>query len=259
MKKYLDLLKENFSLLVAIPPLFGAIWQLIELSKISLSYIRFFSISQLVADGALFLIALLLLLASSIWVNFVSNSMKEVKENSEEEKQKYFEKFLEVKKPSLIYSILYILIGLSILIGGILYANAYFLKNINSLVVIWFIIPANILIIVVGYSLFLKGIKHVENIFSENRNNRLKAYTTLLLILFFFDYTKNYYSEFNKLMLLPNNLENMKEIESDIKNKYPNTTVILKYLNDKFIFYSIIDKNKKEKIKIVKFDNLFEE
>lgn len=59
MKKYLDLIKENFNLIVAIPPILGALWQITELSRLSLSYIRFFSISQLVADGVLILILLL--------------------------------------------------------------------------------------------------------------------------------------------------------------------------------------------------------
>ena len=68
-----------------------------------------------------------------------------------------------------------------------------------------------------------------------------------------------YYSEFNKFMLLPKNLENTSKIENEIKAKYPNTSVKLKYLNDKYIFYSITDSDKKEKFKIIKFDNLFEE
>ncbi|WP_130735147.1 hypothetical protein [Flavobacterium sp. J27] len=252
MKNFFDLIKDNFNLLVSVPPLLGAIWQLIELSRISLSYIRFFSISQLIADGALFLIVILLLLASTIWFNLIT------KKNNEDEENKKLSEFLEVKKPNLIHSFLFSLIGLGVIICGLIFANNYFIKNINSIVVIWFILPVNIIIVAIGYTSYLKGMKHVENIFSINRKSRLKIYTYMIITVLFIHYLKIYYNEFNKQMLLPKNLVNIKDIEKDIKTNYPNTTISLKYLNDKYIFYSIIDKKGNEKIKIIKFDNLFE-
>jgi hypothetical protein len=51
-------------------------------------------------------------------------------------------------------------------------------------------------------------------------------------------------------MLLPNNLENIKKVENEIKNNHKNTTIKLKYLNDKYIFYSITDKKGNEKIRL---------
>mgnify|MGYP006199785449 CR=1 FL=1 len=81
------------SLLVAIPPLFGAIWQLIELSKLSLSYIRFFSISQLVADGTLVLIILVFFLfwGVSIYPNILKSRVEDsVNEEKNETKINYY-------------------------------------------------------------------------------------------------------------------------------------------------------------------------
>jgi len=50
-KKTIALCKENLSLLVIIPTLIGGIFQLVKLASIHTSYIRFFSVSQVVADG----------------------------------------------------------------------------------------------------------------------------------------------------------------------------------------------------------------
>ena len=54
--KYIKLLKEYLPLVIIVPPFFGGIWQIIELSSMSMSYVRFFSITQLIADGLLIII-----------------------------------------------------------------------------------------------------------------------------------------------------------------------------------------------------------
>lgn len=43
--------KENLPMLIILPTILGGIWQVIELAKIDPSYIRLFSINQLVPDG----------------------------------------------------------------------------------------------------------------------------------------------------------------------------------------------------------------
>ena len=48
-------IKDNIQLVILIPTTLGGIWQLMELSLLSVSFIRFFSISQLIADGLLIL------------------------------------------------------------------------------------------------------------------------------------------------------------------------------------------------------------
>jgi hypothetical protein len=57
--------KRNLSLIVIIPYVLGGIWQIVELSTISLAYIRFFSVTQSVSDGLLMLVVLFLIV--SIW------------------------------------------------------------------------------------------------------------------------------------------------------------------------------------------------
>ena len=52
-------LKEYLSLIIIIPTFLGGIWQILELSLMSISYVRFFSITQLVADGILIIIVII--------------------------------------------------------------------------------------------------------------------------------------------------------------------------------------------------------
>lgn len=53
-------LKDNLPLIVLVPAIFGGLWQIIELSKMSISFIRFFSPSQLLADGLLILFIIII-------------------------------------------------------------------------------------------------------------------------------------------------------------------------------------------------------
>ena len=62
-------LKENYGMIAIIVSFLGGIWQLIQLSIISPQLIRFFSISQLVADGLL--ITLLIFISSFPLVIFL--------------------------------------------------------------------------------------------------------------------------------------------------------------------------------------------
>jgi hypothetical protein len=51
----LNKIKEYLSLIIFLPTLLGGLWQVIVLSQFGLSYIRFFSISQLLSDGLILL------------------------------------------------------------------------------------------------------------------------------------------------------------------------------------------------------------
>jgi len=52
----IDWLRENLGLLLAVPTLTGGVWQVVSLITLGLPFVRFFSLSQLVADGILILI-----------------------------------------------------------------------------------------------------------------------------------------------------------------------------------------------------------
>lgn len=70
-KEVLNDIKDYWSLIVVIPPLIGGLFQILELSLISSSYIRFFSVTQALVDGLLFLFFVILLsLAALIAIEF---------------------------------------------------------------------------------------------------------------------------------------------------------------------------------------------
>ena len=56
----------DLSLIILLPTFLGGIWQLLELSSISTSFIRFFSISQLIPDGLLILFIFIIIYISVI-------------------------------------------------------------------------------------------------------------------------------------------------------------------------------------------------
>lgn len=51
LKIEINRIKDNLSMIVLLPTLLGGAWQLFELSSISTSFVRFFSVGQLIGDG----------------------------------------------------------------------------------------------------------------------------------------------------------------------------------------------------------------
>ena len=54
-KKSIIFINDNLGLILLVPAIMGGAWQIIELSNISVSYIRFFSATQVLSDGLLIL------------------------------------------------------------------------------------------------------------------------------------------------------------------------------------------------------------
>ncbi len=59
MKHYYELIKDNLSMIILLPTIMGGLWQILELSNMSISFIRFFSATQLLPDGLLILFIIL--------------------------------------------------------------------------------------------------------------------------------------------------------------------------------------------------------
>ena len=253
MKNYLDLIKEYFSIIVAIPPFLGAIWQLLKLAQISFSYIRFFSVTQLIADGIIILSSLLMISFSTIMLNFAVD--KKAKENNTDEK---IDNLIDVKKPNWVYGSIFIIIGfVSTLM--IIVVNDYFIKNLDTFLTIWIVIPVNTIIYFLIPIIFLRGTTHIKSI-DANFSKKLKIMFSIFLFFISLEVLNNYWQKFNQLMLFPNNLINQAKIEKNIVEEFPKQKVKLLYNNDKYLFYSVVDTiNKEERIKIVPFEKLFNE
>ena len=65
IKDFKNLYKNNkdfFPIIILIPTIIGGIWQILELMTIDPSFLRFFSISQLVSDGILIITLLTIII-----------------------------------------------------------------------------------------------------------------------------------------------------------------------------------------------------
>lgn len=257
MKKILDFIKDYFTIIVSIPPLLGAIWQIINLSKISFSYIRFFSVTQLIADGIIILITIILI-SFYPFIFFFGKSSKP-KEETETESEYFYTIFTKVKNISLSKGI-FSLVFSFFLIYEVYKFNIFFIKNLDNIFTIFTVLPINIILYLAIPILALRGKNYLIN-YNTKTLKIISQINILFLILITIIIANLYYNRFNQLMLFPDNLENQTKIENKLNESYPNKKVELIYNNDKYLFYSISSDSikKNDKIKIVPFEELFED
>lgn len=260
MKKYIDLINKNFSLLVAIPPLLGSIWQLLKLSSISISYIRFFSLSQLIPDGIIISIFIFILIVGIILIVYLYKKFEIRNGGLIEEKAEssvFMNKFIEVKKGNWIIAVLLYIVSLFLFIM-IEKINFFMYENLQTFYFLLLVLPTNLLMIILFPFIYFKAHNHML-LLDKSFANKMGLLAIAFLVIGYYNLLFFYYSEFNRKILFPNNLVNQSKIENTIKTEFPYANVKLLYNNDKYLFYSIIDKKMKtEKIKIVSFDKLFE-
>ena len=259
-------LKENLSLILLVPTALGGIWQLLELSSISTSFIRFFSISQLVSDGLLILFLLTIFYISfKVGLNIYGKNPFEIDLN---------------RKPLLIWTSIVVIISSSLMfyIGMLpIFENIYKTKNIQ-IGEIAIIIPGLMMTVggfIIGIWEFViivicKNKDKLYKIYSNLKNRKnLKQNTisilsviTLGIVLFSIKfmlvdlnpYTKN----FRQYLLFPENLENREILDLKIISKHKlKYKPVLIYNNDKYFFYRI-NKNGKNKTLIINFTELIE-
>ncbi len=240
-------IKDNISTFTIIPLVLGGIWQIISLSSISLSYIRFFSISQQLADGLLILtIFIFIYVAYMIGLKLVSS--KPILDDSEGWK-KY-----------VIYQILtYGFAGALFIFGAKnflieLYEKRIFNLSNLCLFIITFITISICVVKVLNAALFPIFKKEIIpltlNDLIEVDNYRLILVIILVISIFFL----NVAIDFHKNYAIPNNSINVENLLTKYVNerkglKRENVKII--YMNDKYIFVE-----NGSKIEILKFDLL---
>lgn len=241
MKKGLEFFKEYQSVIVLIPTLLGGFWQLMALSHISISYIRFFSISQLIADGILILFILTLVYLSYKLLKFLSWVINSGLNDKSISKRQIFFKFSVV-----------ILIGVAPIIWYII--DIIKTGSISSLFIFESIF-FGIFIILLCFHLLVK-FEIIDRILEKKLLMVIIiSIVGIFSLAYFIPAT---FSTFNTSFSIPNNLKNIELVNKHLKTKYPNSgTVSIKYFNDKYIFVEINQNNKSE-IEIVSFDKLFE-
>lgn len=232
--KYYNLLKENLAMFAVIPTVIGGIWQLFKLTTISANMIRFFSISQLVADG------LLIIMTSFVPVLLMIYPILRPKDDKLETNNRS-------NHPDLIYfHILFtILLVVVIFIGGIFFKLFKYI-TIDNPISLGHLINFVCILFFVGYLLVIKFIskdKLVDYIYY----NIFAVFSCFLLIFYINNISKNL-----------SGIANFKDLITDIEKKecYSKTPEIV-YFNDKYIFIEIEKKNKKS-ILIKQIEDLFQ-
>ncbi|MFV8366605.1 hypothetical protein [Flavobacterium sp. XS1P27] len=257
--KFYSTVKNNLSIILLVPTILGGIWQLLELSSMSTSFIRFFSLSQLVADGILILFVLTIFYLSYRLVGHSFNA-EMFKINS--------------KNPMPIsYGILMISLGtLATILLFPEFEKSYRKQDI-SIPEIALIIPSLVML----SACLILGIISILEYFIHTKSDFIKKYflnrwikpiieisTKLIIILFFLAAVKiifinlnPHFSNFRRRLLFPENLLNKEildqKIITDHKLKFKPKLI---YFNDKYFFYEVLDRKKNKKILIVEFSSL---
>lgn len=252
-------IKENLSLIVLIPSVIGGLWQILELLTIGLSYVRFFSLTQLVSDGITIGIVLLTL----IILYLVSKPVKFIKSLFTDEINKI---------P------IWLNLFMSLMMAFSLYLypkTTLYIENEKSFSsYLGFIIPFLLFIkffIQFIFQLYpkLDPNNKILKFFYSNYKNKTKTYDTIKdAVYVFFDFTIRLAVLFLFFMIISirnliyksDNLENINVVNTFVHKNYGdyNNPKIL-YFNDKYTFISLKkkDKDSDEKILILKTEDVF--
>lgn len=265
MKNIISTLNAYFSLIAIIPLVLGGLWQVLSLSSISVSYIRFFSVAQQVADGAVILLVLSVITLTILLVRWVMPPVN----------KSFIDTWTEKSILDKIYSlfiILCVLIAITILFRGIFFPFTGFLSVFNSnkpkptgLLLIATLIMLAGMLIGVSLALYYILLAHFNQYFKKLYSFISKSFFIWLIIgcSFLFVLMATIFGFFNLLILfhsqyaLPHDLRNIRyAIDKYCADNESATrdSLSVVYMNDKYLFIQ----DRKE-IVVEKFDYLFDE
>ncbi|WP_298553295.1 hypothetical protein [uncultured Algibacter sp.] len=261
LKNWYFIAKNNIAMILLIPTLVGGIWQILSLLTLGFEYIRFFSVSQLVADGLLMIIVIPIIV---FFPFLIYHMFKSIMGETIKKKNKYsFLRELFFLLISMFFLVLLIyhymngngkpssfFLFLTIMIYIPLIETYYILgerieKKLSVYSRLFKMRSKSIIQNIITYILFL-----IESVFGFIWAIILSLSTFLLLILFFsvVDFLGDYF--------ISDNLSNIKNVEETIKNEYgisPHEYSI-KYFNDSYIFVEHITVSEHEMQKLIKED-----
>lgn len=284
LKEFSKEIKNYLPLILLLPAILGGLWQLFELSRMSISFIRFFSPTQLLPDGLLmlFIIGVLFLSYKLGNIRKKPSLNKEIFKIYDEKPLSFSHFFVKVNKinklakvNNYIYNrdkivtwVLLIIFELLILI-----VISYQVFNIEFHFLafsIWFIF-----IVKYGksilFSLFVLYVHFIESTYFISvkkffmKSSIFKDFFLILplkilgtvLVFAVFLFPIIIASFFHQRFFLPDNLKNLDYIQSSLHNTDYNQSKI-SYFNDKYIFIIHHNGDKNSTIEILKFDKLFE-
>lgn len=259
-KSPLKFLKNNLNLIVILPALLGGMWQLIELSRISFSFIRFFSVSQIIPDGLLVLL-FLTIFSISVFILFYFWKKLDDDTNTDDTEKNVF----TVKRGKIFLSILFLILVFGCLIIA-KYSNDYFIANIEKIPSLFLYFPVNILITLFAFAFINLSIYFCKDV--ELLHHFRKVAPIFGVILVFIQVTMlfEFMVKFHDVFLLPAELKNIDNLICKAEKIENSATFEILYSNDKYIFVKchklVKDRNGKLRpgeIRIFKFEDLLDD
>lgn len=248
-------IKDNLPIIFIIPTTIGGIWQLFELSAFGISYIRFFSVPQLLPDG---LLIISMFTVISIYLFYVTQVYESLK----------FKYYIN-KSFSKLTSIL--ILNIITAIGLIIFTLKTFkdFKTFTSFVlyiaILYFILRCILfivqLIITISYKLKEKDVSQldefIENVQKQDFHKPYVLMASLLYLASIIIITFFLIKPLRDFAYYPTNLENLTKLENElIKNFKLCEPPKLKYFNKDYLFYKFEIDNK-ERVYVIESKNLF--
>lgn len=223
-------IRENLSLIIIIPALLGGFWQVVELSRLSFSYLRFFSISQIVPDGLLIIIitSIIFLVILFFIKNFKVEEGEKIKEND-----KSLKKTSEIKPPFSPYIlVLLLLIYFAIIVFTVRAIYKFKIASIFDLIISFLF---TVVFSTIAFSIIELTSIRSQKIYKENVS-KLKGFIIIPLLFSFYSLIIS----FHDMYIFPKELSNIENIKCYVENsKNKNVKIKIKYLNDKYIFLDV--------------------
>ena len=255
-EKTLKFFQANLSTVVVIPAFIGGLWQAIELMNISIPYIRFFSISQIVPDGLLILMFIVVALIPTIY-SFIMD-LGDEKQTPENEKLLLDE--ITLKRVVKRNKILFVLLMIFSFLMGVVVRKYLKIEEDVSILNIYFICALVVLFVL------YQVIKTLNEINKSNPVNYIRGFR-LLLFVTSISLTLTLCRAIHSNFLITNDLINIEKVNLLVKQKFPTASSEILYFNDKYLFYKLkfekmkIKESSKhlEKIYIVELNEIFKE
>lgn len=248
-------IKDNLPIIFIIPTTIGGIWQLFELSAFGISYIRFFSVPQLLPDG---LLIISMFTVISIYLFYVTQVYESL--NFKYYINKSFSKLTSI-----------LILNIIIAIGLIIFTLKTFkdFKTFTSFVlyiaILYFILRCILfivqLIITISYKLKEKDVSQldefIENVQKQDFHKPYVLMASLLYLASIIIITFFLIKPLRDFAYYPTNLENLTKLENElIKNFKLCEPPKLKYFNKDYLFYKFEIDNK-ERVYVIESKNLF--
>jgi hypothetical protein len=252
LKDILKYLKESPTFILLFITTLGGVWQLIQLSKISITYIRFFSISQVIPDGLILTLGFLVYVVVVVWATLASYSLLSDIINSikDDSKKKFKKKLQSLNFEHPIFGFTYAIFTIAL---GIWFIYGSFIFKTSNVFV--FMI-SNLAVMILLYAILDRYQRIVDYMMAKNDIKILMGIIICGIIINFFSIV----IAFNQNYLMPENLKNFEVIKSNFKNENPKASIQILYFNDKYLFTKITDvsnsKGKKQQIEIIDFESI---